>query len=126
MIRSLVTCAYNISHLYAYSLVGSIKVAAMQLLVMQHQEHWLCIVRQHLRRMDKDPDVIRTWLRLPYCISAHMDRVGCVFAYLSPDADPKTGKRVWLRFPLIRWGDGGVQRVACILMELEVCVCVCP
>lgn len=100
--------------------VGSFKVGAMQLLVMQHQEHWLGLVRQHLCDMGKDADGIRTWLRLPYCIGAHMDRTGCAFAYLSPDADAETGKRVWLHFPLIPWANGGVQRVACILMELEV------
>lgn len=92
----------------------------MQLLIMQHQEHWLKCVSEQLNVNNKvDLDTIRTWLRLPYCIGVHMDREGCAFAYLSPDANAAE-QRAWLFFPLINWRNGGLQRIACIFMELEV------
>lgn len=95
------------------------KVGAMQLLIMQHQEHWLHVVSQQLQVNGKDLATIRTWLRLPYCIGVHMDREGCTFAYLSPDANA-AGQRAWLCFPLINWRDGGLLRIVRTFMELEV------
>src|SRR6185312_423384 len=68
---------------------------------------------------------IRTWLRVPYCIGAHMDREGCAFAYLSPDVD-NAGQRAWLQFPQIKWHDGGLMAIACALMELAVRVVIYP
>lgn len=91
----------------------------MQLLIMQHQEHWLHVVSQQLQANGKDLATIRTWLQLPYCIGVHMDRDGCTFAYLSPDANV-AGQRAWLCFPLINWRDGGLLRIVRTFMELEV------
>lgn len=89
----------------------------MQLLLMQHQEEWLRRVNRKL--VGKNLAGIRTWMRVPYCIGAHMDREGCAFAYLSPDVD-NTGRRAWLQFPQIKWHNGGLLAIACALMELEV------
>lgn len=92
----------------------------MQLLIMQHQESWLCEVsKQLMLQKGKDIATIRMWLRLPFCIGVHMDREGCAFAYMSPDADA-AGQRAWLHFPPINWRHGGLERIACTLMELEV------
>lgn len=91
----------------------------MQLLVMQHQEHWLSEVSKQLLQGGKNLATIRTWLRLPYCIGAHMDRDGCTFAYLSPDANA-AGQRAWLHFQPINWRNGGLERIARTFMELEV------
>ena len=54
-----------------------------------------------------------------YCIGAHMDRDGCTFAYLSPDANA-AGQRAWLHFQPINWRNGGLERIARTFMELEV------
>jgi len=97
----------------------------MQLLLMQHQEEWLRRVNERLRAQRKDLASIRTWLRVPYCIGAHMDREGCAFAYLSPDVD-NAGQRAWLQFPQIKWHDGGLMAIACALMELAVRVVIYP
>lgn len=87
---------------------------------MQHQDCWLKSVHDRLRALGQDPSKnFRTWLRLPYCMGLHMNREGCTFAYLSPDADA-AGQRVWLRFPVVHWRNGGIERIACALMELEV------
>jgi hypothetical protein len=91
---------------------------------MRHQEHWLQSVSKRLLSLGQDPATIRTWLRLPYCMGVHMDREGCTFAYLSPDSD-SNGQRVWLRFPVINWRNGGLKRIACALMELEVSALAC-